>query len=64
MSEKICETILRLAESGGGTALWLYGIYVFGSVLKFIIGFGCVGFGVCKLCKTIKYAVDERKKDG
>ena len=54
MNEKIVELITKLAETGSTTALWFYGLYVFGSVIKFVIGFGCVLMGIKTFCKTWK----------
>ena len=54
MNEKIVEMVLQLAEQGGHTALWLYGIYVFGAVAKFCIGFGCFVIATYKFCGTWK----------
>jgi len=52
MNEKICELITELASTGGTTAIWLYGLYVVGGVLKYVIGFGCVLAGIYKACST------------
>jgi len=54
MNEKIVDMIIQLADTGSTTALWLYGIYVVGTVSKFAIGFGCVYLAVTKFCSTGK----------
>jgi len=61
MNDKICETIVQLAQSGGTTAIWLYGVYILGGVAKFLVGFGCVGFAVVKFCRTWRYVNEFNK---
>lgn len=62
MSEKIIDMITKLVETGSTSALWFYGIYVLGSVLKFVIGFGCFLLGVTKFCATLRAIYDKEKK--
>ena len=53
MSEKIIDMVVKLVETGSTSALWFYGIYAVGSVLKFVIGFGCMLLSVTKFCATL-----------
>lgn len=62
MSEKIIDMITKLVETGSSSALWFYGIYVVGSVLKFVIGFGCCFLGVTKFCSTLRIICKEKQK--
>lgn len=58
MNDRIVTLITELAASGGDTAIWLYGLYVAGTVAKFIVGFGCILLGIRKICKTIILVVE------
>ncbi len=61
MNENIINMITKLVETGSASALWIYGIYVVGSVLKFIIGFGCIFMGISKFCSTLRVICEEKK---
>jgi len=61
MDEKIVDLITKLAATGSSTALWFYGIYVIGTVLKFVVGFGCGLLAVLSMCKTIKETLNDKK---
>lgn len=60
MSKELCEMIIQLANQGGTVAIWLFGLHIVGSVLRFIIGFGCFAYAVIKFCKTWKEIVNEK----
>jgi hypothetical protein len=57
MSDKIVDMITQLVATGSNTALYFYAIYVVGSVLKFVIGFGCLLLSVKKICAAIREAI-------
>ena len=54
MSENLMNGIIELVRQGGSTALWIYALYMGGSMLKFIIGFGCLYAAVSKFCVTLR----------
>jgi hypothetical protein len=62
MSEKIIDMVVKLVETGSTSALWFYGIYVLGSVLKFVIGFGCVLLSVTRFCAALKDICNKEEK--
>ena len=62
MSDKIVDMVVKLVETGSTSALWFYGIYVLGSVLKFVIGFGCILLSVTRFCATLKDICNKGEK--
>ena len=62
MNEKIVDMIIQLADTGSTTALWLYGIYVVGTISKFAIGFSCVYAAVTKFCSTWKGIIESKER--
>lgn len=62
MDEKIINMITQLVNTGSSTALWFYLVYIVGSVLKFIIGFGCLLLSVCKFCAVVRTFSDKESK--
>ena len=60
MNEKIVDLITKLADTGSTTALWFYGLYVFGTIAKFIVGFGCSVIGIKIFCNTWKKVNDAK----
>ncbi len=60
MSEKIIDMIVQLVNTGSSSALWFYGIYIGGSVLKFMIGFVCAFIGLKYFCKTLTVLLGDK----
>ena len=60
MNETIVNAIVEMVKSGGTAALWIYLVYVLGTVAKVVIGFGFFYLAVRKISATLELICGEK----